>query len=118
MVAWEGGGGVGGGGGGGARVGGAEGFRGKAQALTERLQQRLDVFRGGDAAEQDHLAVGPDRLREASRMAKKRATKAGIVGVDVDAREASQTAHVDGGLRELEPRRGGDDADARDHRRR
>ncbi len=45
-------------------------------------------------------------------MAKKRATKAGVIGVDVDARESAQPAHVDGRLRELEPVRGGDHVDA------
>src|SRR5438552_2022499 len=95
-----------------AHVAPAHELRGKAQALAERLQQGLDVFRGGDAAQQHHLAVGPDRLGEALRMAKERATKAGVIGADVDTREAPQTAHVDRGLRELEPVRGSDDVDA------
>src|SRR6266487_2434075 len=88
---------------------------GRASAAPRSPAQReivqLDA-RPGVAQQQHALAVGLDRLGEALRMAKERATKAGVIGADVDAREAPQTAHVDRGLRELEPVRGSDDVDA------
>src|SRR5947208_14501003 len=63
-----------------AHVAPAHDLRGEAQALAERLQQRLAVFRGANAGQQYILAVELDRLGDAVRRANERTAKAGVSG--------------------------------------
>ena len=61
-----------------AHISAAGKFGGEEQPLSENLQQRLDVFWRGNAAQQDHLAARADLIRERAGVTLERNTVAGF----------------------------------------
>lgn len=61
-----------------AHISAAGKFGGEEQPLSENLQQRLDVFGRGNAAQQHHLAAGADLIREQVGVTLERNTVAGV----------------------------------------
>lgn len=52
-----------------AHVASSRKFGGEEELLSENLQQRFDVFRRGDAAQQNDLTVCPNPFGEQARVA-------------------------------------------------
>src|SRR5262245_54783860 len=78
-----------------AHVAPTDEVEGESQPRPQGGQQGLDVLAGGDAAEQNDLAAGPEAPGQPAGVAVQRLAIARIVAVDVDGREAPQARNVD-----------------------
>jgi len=85
----------------------------KTESLAEMLEKNVDVFRGGNAAEQNDLGVRRQFLRELFHVAFERRAITRIVFVNVDLGKFTEISETDRGRCWNEAARRGDDEDRR-----
>jgi hypothetical protein len=86
-----------------AHVAAADEVGGKEQPFVKDADERVDVLGTCDAAEEHHLAVGPDGLGEGTGVSLEGAPEGRFVGVDIGLREALEVLEADAGFDGHEP---------------
>jgi len=91
-----------------AHIAAAGKFGREEQPLSENLQQRIDIFGRGDAAQQDDLAGRADLIREQAGVALERNTVAGVGQRDRSRRDPAQVFSGNQRFRGKQAAAGGD----------